>query len=711
MSGRITRYVPYPRLSPHIFLACVFLLLIASAARSQTHGKDGALTVSGAGQVVNIYTVVTADITAPASTISVDNTTGITAGDLVMIYQVKGASISTTDDASYGTVTGYNSAGLYELRGVLSVTTNSVTLTGALRNSYTTAGRTQLIRIPQYTSLTVNNGASIVAQPWNGLTGGVVALHVQGTATINGSIDASGRGFRGGALTANGSQTLQNDVTFRTTSADIGAVKGEGIADSAALAGSGFLGRGAAANAGGGGNRHNAGGGGGANGDNGNTWTGHGVMCTSCTGSSAWGMDPAGSGQNSSGGGRGGYTYSANDMNATVSTGRPSNRGTPGNSGWGGDYREERGGWGGHPVANDPQERLFMGGGGGAGHQNNSAGGAGGNGGGIVFLHADEITGSGSIISNGNAGGNTSGTGNDVPGGGGAGGTLIAYAETSLTGIALSANGGDGGSQFISQAAHGNEAEGPGGGGGGGYIATANGSGASQSANGGANGTSNSVALTEFPANGATAGATGQTFQSIGSMPMPVELVSFQAFRRDMRVDLRWRTATEINNFGFEIERRIADGVWERIGFVPGHGSSASPKDYSFIDMLDGTGDARSRLAYRLRQVDRDGSFEYSPLVELHDGAVAETIAMDAPYPLPANDRVVLPFRLRDGAAVTLRLVNALGQEVRRLKDGEFVDAGSHAVSVSVADLPSGHYLFELRDTGRRVVRTLVVRR
>ena len=98
-------------------------------------------------------------------------------------------------------------------------------------------------------------------------------------------------------------------------------------------------------------------------------------------------------------------------------------------------------------------------------------------------------------------------------------------------------------------------------------------------------------------------------------------------------------------------------------------------------------------------------------MVELHDGAVAETIAMDAPYPLPAHDRVVLPFRLRDGAAVTLRLVNALGQEVRRLKDGEFVDAGSHAVSVPVADLPAGHYLFELRDTGRRVVRTLVVRR
>ncbi|MBE0645602.1 MAG: hypothetical protein IH600_16090, partial [Bacteroidetes bacterium] len=250
---------PYSSRKSTLFRHFTFalLLLLVGTATGQTPGKDGSLTVSSANLVVNLYKTVTANITAPASTVSVNNTTGISVGDYVMVYQAVGASISTTDDATYGTITNYNSAGLYELRGVQSVSTNSVTLTGPLLSSYSVAGKTQLIRIPQYTSLTINSGGSITAQAWNGSTGGVAALHVQGTATIVGSIDVSAKGFRGGALTSNGSQTLQGDTFFRTTSIDAGALKGEGIGDPSTISSTGSYGRGAPANGGGGGNRHN----------------------------------------------------------------------------------------------------------------------------------------------------------------------------------------------------------------------------------------------------------------------------------------------------------------------------------------------------------------------------------------------------------------------------------------------------------------------
>jgi hypothetical protein len=696
MSHCISTFKRHARKLLPVVLLCVHLPLMA-----QNPGKDGALTVSSPNQVVNLYKTVTANIVAPASIVSVNNTAGLSAGDYVMIYQSRGATINLSDNSSYGTVSALNSAGGYDLREVQSVTANSVTLTAALQNNYVTTGRVQLIRIPQYSTLTITSSGSITGQAYNGLTGGIAAVHVQSALTLDGSINMSGKGFRGGALSSNGGQILQNDVTYRTTSMDIGARKGEGIADSTSMAASGFYGRGAAANGGGGGNRHNAGGGGGANGNNGNTWTGNGVMCTSCTGASAWSLDPAGAGANSSGGGRGGYSYSRDNENATT-TG-------PGNSSWGGDYREAVGGFGGHPVNNNPSGRIFMGGGGGAGHQNNAAGGAGGNGGGVVLVIAATITGSGSIVANGNAGSNTTGTGNDAPGGGGGGGTIIAYAETSLAGITLSANGGNGGSQNISNSAHVNEAEGPGGGGGGGYIATANGAGASQSVSGGANGISNSVALTEFPANGATSGAPGQMNQSITNLPLPVELTSFTAHRDLDNVVLRWRTVTELNNLGFDIERKM-NGAWTRIGFVPGHGSSAVPRNYTYEDVLRGTAAHATMLAYRLRQIDRDGSYEYSQEVEIRNGAIPNSLRLDAPYPNPVQDVLVLPLFVPEDQHVSIRIMNMLGEEVLRVHARETFARGMHAISLQLGSLPTGQYMIEARSSQGYSVQPVSVR-
>ena len=119
-------------------------------------------TVAAANTVVNQYAVLAANAAAGATSITVTNIAdlpSLTAGDLVMIYQAQGATIDSTDTANYETVTALNNAGRYELVGVTGIAANTLTLEstcGGLRYSYTVAGKVQVIRVPQYTTLTVN---------------------------------------------------------------------------------------------------------------------------------------------------------------------------------------------------------------------------------------------------------------------------------------------------------------------------------------------------------------------------------------------------------------------------------------------------------------------------------------------------------------------------------------------------------------------------
>ncbi|MFZ5635480.1 MAG: hypothetical protein ACOY82_02725 [Pseudomonadota bacterium] len=487
-------------------LAVVFAGLAATPAQARQIGKDGALTVGAANTTVNTTTALTAAAAAGATTITVASAAGITAGDVLMVYQAQGATIGTANTSAYGAVTALNSAGRYEFVSVASVAGTTITLgtlcdTTPLRFSY--ANGAQVVRVPQYSSLTVNAGASIVPAAWNGSTGGVVAVIVDGTATINGSINANALGFRGGAID-NATTAAGTDVTafLATTTAD-GAEKGESIAGSQATYDGlgGRYNRGAPANGGGGGNAHNAGGGGGANGGSAVGWNGQGVPDTSVAGwVTAWNLDGTLTATtNSPGGGRGGYTYGASDQNALTVA--------PGTASWGGNSRRQRGGLGGRPLANNPSivgdTRLFFGGGGGAGDGNNGAASAGARGGGLVFVVANAVAGSGALQANGGTATNTVPGHNDAPGGGGGGGSVVLVAP-SAGGLNLSAIGGNGGNQLITN----NESEGPGGGGGGGFIASPIGAG---TVTGGANGTTSSAAVTEFLPNGATRGNTGNT--------------------------------------------------------------------------------------------------------------------------------------------------------------------------------------------------------
>jgi hypothetical protein len=345
-----------------------------SVTKAETPGQDGDQTVTAANTVVNRYATLSANAAAGATSITVANAGGtagldpatLAPGNLLLVIQMQGAEIDTSDTIAYGLVTDLKSAGRYEFVTVGSVSGNVINIAcGGLRFAYTTAGKTQVIRVPQYANLTVNVGGSISAPAWNGSFGGVVAVNVQNNTVLNGRIDVSGLGFRGGALSANGIGF--DSITFRSTNVDFGGEKGEGIVGNGAAydALNGRYGRGAAANAGGGGTSHNSGGGGGANGNNGNVYNGNGVMDGTVVGASAWSLDPAFSANGnalttSSGGGRGGYSYSDPlvDQNALVVP--------PGAAAWEGDRRRAIGGLGGRGLGNDPAGRIFAGGGGGA---------------------------------------------------------------------------------------------------------------------------------------------------------------------------------------------------------------------------------------------------------------------------------------------------------------------------------------------------------
>jgi hypothetical protein len=491
----------------------------ATTIRQALVGRDGARTISAANTVVNAYAALNTSASAGDTTITVANInaldTGFSAalsqGDLLLIIQMAGATINATDTPAYGTVTALGSAGRYEFAGVEAVSGTQITLACGLKNSYSgAAGNAQVIRVPQYTTLTIASGASITAPAWNGTTGGVVAVHAETTLRLDGQIDVSAKGFRGGATSAGKTSAAAGTgvVVYRSTMINNGAEKGEGIAgygfDYAPF--NGRYGRGAPANAGGGGNSHNAGGGGGANARSGSAWNGQGVMLSSVTGgATAWPLDPGyalttpSALTDSEGGGRGGYSYS-------VLAADPLTTG-PGDSAWGGDDRREVGGLGGHPLDNDPGSRLFMGGGGGAGDGNDDAAGRGGNGGGLVFIIAGSVAGAGSILADGEAGANSNGDPGDAPGGGGGGGTVVVHAGD-LSAITISADGGRGGNHLNSSGD--NEVEGPGGGGGGGYIAVSGGA-PITSAQGGLGGTTNRAVMASFPSDGATAGNAGQT--------------------------------------------------------------------------------------------------------------------------------------------------------------------------------------------------------
>lgn len=589
-------------LSPtsRLFLG-ICLALAAAPTLHAEPGEDGNVTISSGTVTLNAYTTLSAAVAASATTFTVTSAaalalpacgggcsatgeinptqaggvggfgTALAVGDLLMIYQPQELSgtATTTNDPTFGTVTDQGQAGLYEFAYVSSVAGSTITIVAdgsgdpctGLKNAYDAGA--MVIRVPQLRNLTITGG-SLVAPPWNGSTGGVVALDVRpgvpqsgtlaswvaanGTVQINAAngIDVTGRGFRGGEVEAQSASSGVDMTTYRSSACADGGRKGEsilgwagagntGAADchasppTGSYGGGNAYGRGALANGGGGGNSHNAAGGGGANGGDSGAWNGAGnpgagfdaawfteddtdvpnsqpLACVDAGGPP--GCDTL---RTSSGGGRGGYTYAASNQDALTLG--------PGVAAWAGNLRRNRGGLGGRPLGRG-SDRFYFGGGGGAGDANRPASVSGGNGGGLVFLMAQRVV--SSVVAPAVAiradgapgGGDAVVAAKDAPGGGGGGGTIVMQVARELIGR-YQAAGGVGGSQTSSSGA---ESEGGGGGGGGGVIAASWLTGShSLLVPGGSNGTSSSPSVTEFPANGGTVGAAGEVVSAPGA--------------------------------------------------------------------------------------------------------------------------------------------------------------------------------------------------
>ncbi|MCX6120966.1 MAG: S8 family serine peptidase, partial [Ignavibacteriales bacterium] len=178
---------------------------------------------------------------------------------------------------------------------------------------------------------------------------------------------------------------------------------------------------------------------------------------------------------------------------------------------------------------------------------------------------------------------------------------------------------------------------------------------------------------------------------------LPVELVSFTASVEHSRTTLKWGTATEINNYGFEVERRavkyqpLTMSRWEKIGFVQGSGTSNAIHNYSFIDQILPAG----YFAYRLKQVDNSGTYKYSSEVEIKN-AIPNVFVLNQNYPNPFNSETVLSFEIGAFGLVKLIIYDVLGQEVATLVN-EIKPAGAYTIQWNASSMPSGVYFYQLQ--------------
>jgi len=175
------------------------------------------------------------------------------------------------------------------------------------------------------------------------------------------------------------------------------------------------------------------------------------------------------------------------------------------------------------------------------------------------------------------------------------------------------------------------------------------------------------------------------------SDPLPVELTSFSAIIKDKSVTLNWRTETEVNNYGFEIQRSVQISKWEVLGFVEGHGNSNSPKQYSFTDINPVGG---SNYSYRLKQIDTDGKFEYSDVVEVL--LVPDEFFLSQNFPNPFNPSTTISYQVQTKSHIQLFIYDALGNKVAQLINEE-KEQGTYEVEIDGSNLTSGIYFYQMK--------------
>ncbi|HSP88774.1 MAG TPA: T9SS type A sorting domain-containing protein, partial [Ignavibacteriaceae bacterium] len=175
---------------------------------------------------------------------------------------------------------------------------------------------------------------------------------------------------------------------------------------------------------------------------------------------------------------------------------------------------------------------------------------------------------------------------------------------------------------------------------------------------------------------------------------VPVELTSFSAKVDKRNVTLNWQTATEINNRGFEIERKLITGnesQWVTIGFREGFGTTTQAQNYFFGDDISDV--SVSKISYRLKQIDFNGTFSYSDEIEVD--VMPLEISLKQNYPNPFNPATIISFAIPSKEFVSLKVFNLLGQEVKTLINKE-LNEGNYNINFEAENLPSGIYIYKL---------------
>jgi photosystem II stability/assembly factor-like uncharacterized protein len=185
-------------------------------------------------------------------------------------------------------------------------------------------------------------------------------------------------------------------------------------------------------------------------------------------------------------------------------------------------------------------------------------------------------------------------------------------------------------------------------------------------------------------------GSGGSIIKGFSDPAVPVELISFSAVAVGDEVNLSWSTATETNNMGFDIERKSNGANWEKIGFVQGNGTTTELSSYSYIDRPQTSG----TLFYRLKQIDHDGRYEYSNMVEVNL-AQPLTYSLEQNYPNPFNPATTIKYSIPEAGMVNLKVYDVLGNEIATLVS-ESLDSGIYQFEFDASGYSSGVYFYEL---------------
>lgn len=596
--------------------------------------------------IINTYHRVVEVIPAKAG-VRVDNTAGLAYGNLVLLIQMKGASIVTTNTSTFGDTTSLNNAGNYETGTICGVIGDTVFLFHDLLNNYTVADKVQLVKFGEYYSANVID--TVKAQSWDSTTGkgGVIAIRAEEDITLNAPLFADSTGFGGGAFFQHNSSCgflnpVGNGYAYDATSASElnGAYKGEGIAVVPTNLDGG---RAAPANGGGGGNNHNNGGAGGAN---------------------------------LTAGGNGGANFSTSPVGCT------------------GNYK----GLGGKALSSWGGTKIFLGGGGGAGHANSTTQPyAGGNGGGIIIVIANNLTGNGYKISaNGQTGKSTS---YDGASGGGAGGTIIMNIINAYTGaLTIQANGGNGGNEdddLIN-----NRCFGAGGGGSGGVIYfNSSVPAVTTSVSGGTAGVNIDAVGCGAPVPAAS-GSNGSTISSYSyrtssapsnycaSSLLPVKLISFTATATtDKKVQLNWETENPKDAKSFSVERLISLSNWRTITKVY---AGDNIREYQVIDETPKPGEN----IYRLSITGKDNFTGYS----VQKRVVIKGENSFSVYPNPARNKITVIGKFEAGAV--LQITDIAG----KLLLEKTLNTNNSIHPLFLPALPAGIYLLRIEKRVEKLI-------